>query len=1167
MPDPTSSLGANTCAPQWDEADRLAAIERYAILDSGREDAFDDVAMLAADILEAPIAVVNFIAADRQWFKAEVGIGTDTLPLDVSICRNAILQPGILVVPDLTQDERFSGNPLIHVADGLRFYAGAVLETPDGLPLGTVCVLDRESRPQGISERQKRALEVLAKQTMARLELKRSESAARAERARAERHARRLSLVAKASTILLGTGDQVEAVRALFLHVAEEFSLDVAFHYQCSEGALKLVAAVGLTPDQERSATRIDFGKTVCGIVAVTRAAMHVTEIQTSGEVYAVILKRLGLDTYFSAPLLAGGDLLGTVSFGRRGKPFSPGELDALSAIAAQIAAAIERGHAEEALRESEARQAFLLSLSDAMRAVKTPREIASVAAEQLGERFNLSRVFYAEYFGNIMKIERDYTRGVDSIVGEHDLTAFGPELLRAYHECPVVKVDDVQTDTRFNEDARGGLKVRQVGAYLDVVLFEDEHWVSLLAMQSATPRAWTTSEEGLFREVAERVKAAIERARAEDRLRELNDTLERRVAETSAERDQIWRHSLDLLSVIDLVHGTFDTVNPAWSAALGWTADEIEGQPYAKFVHSDDVGASAEAFEVVRNGEPVRLFENRYRTRDGGWRWLSWVAVPESGKLYSITRDVSDEKTRQAELEGALAERKVFADVVESASSPTLVMDCDYKILALNSANANAIERTYGFKVEVGDNLLQMLAGMPERQAKVRAHWSRALRGEEFVLIETFGDETFEVRFNALRDRDGGLIGAVNTAYDITDRIRAQAELEAAQDALRQSQKMEAMGQLTGGVAHDFNNLLTPIFGSLDMLQRRGLGNEREQRLIAGAMQSAERAKTLVQRLLAFARRQPLQAVPVDVSKLVAGMGDLVASTTGPKITVVVEAPEELPLANADPNQVEMALLNLAVNARDAMSDGGGTLRISTRAESVSPGHRSDLLPGEYICLSVADTGAGMDEATLARAIEPFFSTKGVGKGTGLGLSMVHGLASQLGGALTIQSRLGLGTNVELWLPLTTASLETADTVAVPSELPQTRGTVLLVDDEDLVRMSTADMLGDLGYEVIEVASGEEALRLIMSGEHYDLLVTDHLMPGISGTDLVREVRGARPDTPVLLVSGFAGSEGVDPELPRLTKPFRKDELAKSIELLAASADLRAPSAMIGSV
>jgi len=315
--------------------------------------------------------------------------------------------------------------------------------------------------------------------------------------------------------------------------------------------------------------------------------------------------------------------------------------------------------------------------------------------------------------------------------------------------------------------------------------------------------------------------------------------------------------------------------------------------------------------------------------------------------------------------------------------------------------------------------------------------------------------------------------------------------------------------------------------------------------------MQSAERAKTLVQRLLAFARRQPLQPVPVDLTKLVADMADLIASTTGPQIRVLVDAAEGLPPAKADPNQLEMALLNLAVNARDAMADGGGTLRISTMAQEVKAGHRTRLRPGTYLCLSVADTGAGMDEETIARAVEPFFSTKGIGKGTGLGLSMVHGLASQLGGVLTIQSLPGLGTNVELWLPQSEAAPELVNLSTVPAPPIGAHGTALLVDDEDLVRMTTADMLMDLGYQVVEAISGEAALRLVSSGQRFDLLITDHLMPGVSGTDLARAVRSTRPDVPVLLVSGYAESEGVDPDLPRLTKPFRKDELASSLARL----------------
>jgi CheY-like chemotaxis protein/two-component sensor histidine kinase len=356
----------------------------------------------------------------------------------------------------------------------------------------------------------------------------------------------------------------------------------------------------------------------------------------------------------------------------------------------------------------------------------------------------------------------------------------------------------------------------------------------------------------------------------------------------------------------------------------------------------------------------------------------------------------------------------------------------------------------------------------------------------------------------------------------------------------------MEAMGQLTGGVAHDFNNLLTPIVGALDMLQRKQVGGEREQRLIAGAAVSAERARVLVQRLLAFARRQPLKMDAVDIGKLIEGMADLIASTTGPQIRVELNIEDSLPCAGADHNQLEMALLNLAVNARDAMT-AGGILRIGASAETVAAGGRLALGAGRYVRLSVEDTGSGMDEDVLAQAIDPFFSTKGVGRGTGLGLSMVHGLVSQLNGALELKSRVGEGTTVDLWLP---ASNNSAPTIAadVDRVMPEKRGTVLLIDDEELVRLSTADMLTELGYEVIEAAAAEAALTLLDNGVMPDLLITDHLMPGMTGSDLARSIKSKTPALPVLIISGYAESEGISPDLPRLTKPFRRDDLIQSL-------------------
>ena len=482
-----------------------------------------------------------------------------------------------------------------------------------------------------------------------------------------------------------------------------------------------------------------------------------------------------------------------------------------------------------------------------------------------------------------------------------------------------------------------------------------------------------------------------------------------------------------------------------------------------------------------------------------------------------------------------------------------------------------------FGISPDVPVTLTDFYEGLhPEDREPTAVAFTAAIDPGQRALYDveyrTVGKEDGIVRWIAAKgrgvfDETGRCLRVAGTVVEITGRKRAEEALrelnatleariatalkdrEEVQEALRQSQKMESMGQLTGGVAHDFNNLLTPIIGSLDLLQRKGVGGEREQRLIAGAMQSAERAKILVQRLLAFARRQPLQPVAVDIGKLVSGMGELISSTTGPQVHVVIDAGADLPCARADHNQLEMAILNLSVNARDAMPDGG-TLRLSASTAAIGQGHRSGLNPDRYLCIAISDTGSGMDEATLARATEPFFSTKGVGKGTGLGLSMVHGLSSQLGGALTLHSQTGVGTTVELWLPVSAG--ETPVEMAVEKIVSHVAtGTALVVDDEDLVRMTTADMLIDLGYQVIEASSGEGAMRLIGAGVRFDVLVTDHLMPGMTGTDLAYAVRDLSPERPVLIVSGYAETAGIDATLPRLTKPFRRDDLAAALSQL----------------
>jgi PAS domain S-box-containing protein len=402
-------------------------------------------------------------------------------------------------------------------------------------------------------------------------------------------------------------------------------------------------------------------------------------------------------------------------------------------------------------------------------------------------------------------------------------------------------------------------------------------------------------------------------------------------------------------------------------------------------------------------------------------------------------------------------------------------------------------------------------------------------------------------VVIDAIRDDKGELLGFAKITRDITERKLAERTLDKAREALFQSQKMDAIGQLTGGIAHDFNNLLMAILGSVELVRKRLPEDPKITPLLDNAIQGARRGTALTQRMLAFARRQDLKTESLDIPNLVRGMTELLQRSLGPHVEIETRFPLALAHARGDTNQLELALLNLAVNARDAMPDGGRIV-IGAKEGNVSD-ESGPLLPGHYVCISVSDTGEGMDDATLARAMEPFFTTKGVGKGTGLGLAMVHGMAEQLGGSLILRSRKGAGTTAEIWLPVAEATTPAAVQAAEPEPAANPTLKILAVDDDALVLMNTTAMLEELGHTVAEAYSGKDALDILRRDSSIELLITDQAMPQMTGVELAEVVRREFPGLPIVLATGYAElPPGPDLRLVKLAKPFQEQDLARVI-------------------
>jgi PAS domain S-box-containing protein len=608
---------------------------------------------------------------------------------------------------------------------------------------------------------------------------------------------------------------------------------------------------------------------------------------------------------------------------------------------------------------------------------------------------------------------------------------------------------------------------------------------------------------------------------------------------------------------------------NPGAERFKGYTADEILGAHFSRFYTPKDREAGLPCNALKIAAESGRFEAEGWRLRKDGARFWAHVVIDPIHRgeeligFAKITRDLTERRAAEQALRQSEEQFRILVGGVRDYA--IYMLDPNGRV---NSWNAGA-ERIKGYTPDeiIGHHFSRFYlpeeveAGAPTVALSIAREAGR-FEKEGWRLRKDGTRFWAHVVIDPITGDDGEIVGFAKITRDVTERAEAQRELEAAREALYQSQKLEAIGQLTGGVAHDFNNLLAAITGSLDLLRKRLPFDPRTTPLLENAIQGAERGAILTQRMLAFARKQELKLEAVDIPQLVRGMGEFIRRSIGPNIDVRMRFADVLPRVQTDPYQLETALLNLVVNARDALPNGG---EISITAEQLKMARtQGERRAGDYVRLSVSDNGTGMPPEIAAKVTEPFFTTKGVGKGTGLGLSMVQGLAGQSGGWIEIKSEIGHGTRIDLWLPLAGADLPAAGLVVTEAvDNAGERLVVLVVDDDPLVLTNTVAMVDELGHNVLVANSGDEALVIFQRHPEIDLVLTDEVMPGLSGSQLAERVKALRPTAAVALASGYADlhlSPGPDvATLPRLAKPFTLAQLASFIEGLALDVSQRA--------
>jgi len=600
------------------------------------------------------------------------------------------------------------------------------------------------------------------------------------------------------------------------------------------------------------------------------------------------------------------------------------------------------------------------------------------------------------------------------------------------------------------------------------------------------------------------------------------------------------------------------DFVNQAYVDMLGLGHEEARRANWMERVHPDDKAAIIAATLAGEASGGSFTTEGRFEVRPGEWRWMSAVSQPRLGPdgevigYIGASTDITVAKQAELELRRQVEERTAelrssetrFRSIFDTVLEVLVLLKPDGTMLELNRKSAPWRDPDPAHSI--GQKLWQSptMTAYPQHIPLVKQAVAAAAAGELFtdeVKMERPGSPTayLDVSMQPVRDETGAIIYLLFEARDIT-------ELKTAQEQLRQSQKMEALGQLTGGIAHDFNNLLTVVVGGLDLIARQ-VTDERLKRYATNALTAAERGARLTAQLLAFSRVQRLEVKPTHVAPLIEGMRSMLRNVLGPAIVKKFSLSEDLIPVMADPTQLELAVLNLAINARDAMPDGG-ELSITTKHVTITGD--PELEDGDYVELCVGDTGTGMTPDVMARAFDPFFTTKDVGKGTGLGLSMVYGVARQSGGTARINSIEGQGTTIRLYFKRAEGEVEAQHETAKAGAAGKRNASILVIDDDPDVRGFIAASLGDYGYRVSEAADGASGLGLF-ADQRPDLVILDYAMPGLSGGEVAVRILEAAPGQPILFVSGYSESEAISRAAPNaniLAKPFRPDALDAAV-------------------